>query len=119
MKHPQIKYMLMVELLCAVALLGIVSTCFFMTINHMNKAERNFIRENRAILVLDNSLERINALKNATTENIKTIFDDEYQKSSLNGNKKISLFCEIRKNTIQLSFKDNRNRIIAQVNLKK
>jgi len=112
-------YMLMVELLCAVALLGIISTCFFMTINHMDKAEKNFTRENRAILVLDNSLERINALQDATPENIKTIFEDECLKSSLNGNKKIIPFCEIRKNTIQLSFKDGRNRIVTQVSIKK
>lgn len=119
MKKPRINYMSMVELLCAVALLGIVSTCFFMTINHMNKAEANFIRENRAILVLDNSLERVKALKSATPEKIKTIFEDEYRKSSLNDNTKITAICEIRKNTIQLSFKDSRNRTVVQVKIKK
>ncbi len=110
--------MMMTELICAVALLGLVSTCFFMTINGMKKAEANFIREHRAILVLDNTLERIDSLKKSPPEKIKAVFDDEYRKSSLYGNKNLSANCEIRKNSVQLSFKDTKNRTVAQTTIK-
>jgi type II secretory pathway pseudopilin PulG len=112
------KYMLMTELICAIALLGIISACFLTTITYMNKAQANFIRENRAILILDNTLERVKSFNHTSPEKIKIIFEDEYQKSSLNGNKKITPVCEILQNKTRLSFKDTRNRTVTEITIK-
>jgi len=112
------KYMLMTELICAIALLGIISTCFLTTVSYMNKAQANFIRENRAILILDNTLERVKSFQHISPEKIKKIFEDEVKKSSLNGNKKITPICEFFKNKTRLSFKDTHKRTIVDITIK-
>jgi hypothetical protein len=114
----QIRYFMMTELLCAVAILAVVTTSFFMIVNGMSRAENNFTATNRAILVLDNTLERIAPLKRRTADKIKSIFYDEYSKSSINGNRKVSPKCEIRKNSVQLSVEDKKKRTIVKITVK-
>lgn len=108
---------MMTEIICAVGLLGLITTCFFMTVNGMKKAEANFIRENRAILILDNTLERVKTLKERTPAKIKAVFNEEYRNSILSRNKHISADCEIRNNSVYLSFNDLRSRTVAEVTI--
>ena len=119
MKKFTIQYMLMMELLVAAALLGILATSFFTIINYMNKAENAFIIKHRSILVLDNSLERIEALNSSSSDVIKRIFMDEYKKSQLYKKRNIKPICEIRKNSTVLFFEDKNKRTIAKVSIKK
>ena len=119
MKKFTVQYMLMMELLCAAALFGILAASFFTVINYMNKAETAFIIKNRSILILDNSLERIDALNSLSPDLIKEIFMDEYQKSDLYENKSVKPVCEVRKKLIILSFKNKNNITLAKVSLKK
>ena len=115
---PEVKYMMMLELVCAVAILAIISTAFFMTMNMMNKAESNFVQKHRALFVLDNTLERIEFMDDRTPEKVKKIFDDEYSRSQLYGVKRVTPLFKVENGLTELGFVDDKNRTICSVSVK-
>ncbi|MBN1864749.1 MAG: hypothetical protein JW808_07605 [Victivallales bacterium] len=108
------KYMMMQELLCAAVLFGVISAAFLTTVHHMHKAEARFVNEQRALLVLDNTIERVAALDGATAENVEKIFEHEYACSMLEGNKAAKPGVEAKGDALVLFFTDGNGHVIAR-----
>ena len=85
----------MLELICAVALLALLSACFFASLKTVRDADVLFTSENRAQLVLDNTVERLAGMRRFTDADLDRIFSDELAKSCLAGNPKFK--AEIRR----------------------
>ena len=119
--RPTISYFMMLELTASVVILVILTTSFFLVVNNMNKATTKIVTESRAILVLDNTLERISQISDRNPEKIKRIFNDEFKKSSIGNIKSVTNICEIRKTCVRkknltISIKRN-SKTLAEINI--
>ena len=73
----------MLELVAALAVMALLTTCFFASLRSLVDMDKAFSAESRAILVLDNTLERAEFLKSPSSDELKRLFDSEYGKSPL------------------------------------
>ncbi len=89
---------LMVEMIAALGLLMILTTCFFASLKTLNNMDRTFSSEKRALMVADNTLERLANKKNYNSIDVKRIFMDEYQKSGLKNYSRITPKIEVQDN---------------------
>jgi len=79
----------MLELIAALGALALLSACFLASLKSLAKMEWISSSENRAILVLDNVLERAESIKKPSAQDIKRVFDSEYSKSPLGDDSRI------------------------------
>ncbi len=115
-KNLKISYFTILEIAVALMILAILATSFFAAVHNMNKITKRTIIESRAILILDNTLERLMQLPDRDPKKIKLIFNDEFSKSSIVNKKSITKICGIRKNTLNISIQKN-SKTIAEVNI--
>ncbi|MEI6423472.1 MAG: hypothetical protein WCP55_14720 [Lentisphaerota bacterium] len=114
MKH---RYTLL-ELVCAIGLLAMVSVLFSSAVHNLRILDKNFTRESRALQVLDNSLERISFEKNADFKRINDIFEDEYKRSVLEGDEEVRKSCELRNGKAVLEIQRKNGKKIAKIEVK-
>ncbi len=115
-KHLKFRWMLMAEVICALMFFAVTLAAFTSLLEYAMKAEAMAVAENRAILVLDNTLERIAvAGDDLSRERVNAIFMDEYHKSGLDGTDIVKPSREFRGGKAILLFKNRRKRTIAEV----
>ncbi|MCK4982119.1 MAG: type II secretion system protein [Victivallaceae bacterium] len=77
------QYFTMIEIIATLAVLAILFSAFAAAINSVYRANKTFISESKAVLVLDNVIERLKGRKNVSTEEIKRVLLNEFQRSDL------------------------------------
>ena len=83
MKKIRKQYFAMMEIIAIMAVLVILFSAFAETMNGVYRANRTFISESKAVLVLDNVIEQLKGRKNISTEEVKRILSKEFQHSDL------------------------------------
>jgi len=75
----------MVEIIMALALLALLAACFAASLRVVDKMDRLFSAETRALMVVDNTVERLSHLSGYDAERIRTIFLDECRAGDITG----------------------------------
>ena len=81
------QYFTMIEIVATLAVLAILFSVFATTLNSVYRANKTFISESKAVLVLDNVIEQLKGRKNVSTEEIKKVLLNEFQRSDLGKDK--------------------------------
>jgi type II secretory pathway pseudopilin PulG len=108
----------MLEILAAMALLGILIAAFGTTINSVNKANRTFVAESRAVIVMENVLERLKSKTKISFQDVIDALDREFKKSGLHKDGHYN--CRVRekdKRIIATISRSKDGRIMAEVKL--
>lgn len=82
-KQVTIRYYLMAEMVFALGLLMVLTACFFATTNTIQRMDKSFTDESCGLMVVDNTLERLEHKKQYKLDDVKRIFLDEYDKSGI------------------------------------
>jgi hypothetical protein len=73
----------MTEMIFALGLLMVLSACFYATMNTIQKMDKSFTDESCGLMVVDNTIERLEHKKQYNSDDVKRIFLDEYDKSGI------------------------------------
>ena len=107
----------MLEIICALALFAVLTTAFFKSMDTLRKMDRDFTSENRALMVLDNTFERLGAMNDYSSSDVETAFLDEYAKSGLSPDR-ISPVCKRHGSSIMLILIKKNGKPLIEVNIK-
>ncbi|NOY74974.1 MAG: hypothetical protein GXP32_04180 [Kiritimatiellaeota bacterium] len=108
--------MTMVEIVMALALFAAISAGSLTFINYLDSANAKTIRENAAIAVFDNTIERLSALPKADIETIKRVLADELKQSPLNSaNLATSEVRGPNNGVVELVILDKRKKVIESI----
>jgi hypothetical protein len=89
-KERRIAGIATVEFITAMGMLGLVLSCFTVALNGVRRLERRAELENRAIIVLYNVVERLEAEQTRNAAKTETILDQEFKNSELAGESGLS-----------------------------
>jgi hypothetical protein len=106
------------EIVCAMGILILVMTAFYSAMSAMGKYQKKLLLQSVANHIFDNTLERISAQKGASAETAEKVFLDEFEKSGLADANAVKTFCEIRDDFLFIGIKDEKGKILAEIQLK-
>ena len=89
-RQLNIRYYLMPEMIFALGLLMILTACFFATTSTIQRMDKSFTGESCGLMVVDNTLERLEHRKQYNIDDVKRIFLDEYEKSGISDRTKMT-----------------------------
>gem|GEM_PF-1994594 len=118
MNNRSEKHFCLMELVVALGLLGLAFTLFLSASGNARAMERNFTRESRAVQVLDNTIERISFEKNASVEEAKDIFEDEFARSRLIDDIDALRSSEVRDGKLRLEITRKNGKRLAAVEIR-
>ena len=84
------------ELVGAIAILFILTGCFYASLNNVLRFADACGDETKAVVVLNNTLERAAAAGAASPDGVSRILKDELRKSGLGGTNDVADVCETR-----------------------
>ncbi len=109
----------MIEMVMAMAFAVIVFSAFFNIMDSLNRTNKVYRAEARAVLVLDNTLERLEAEKAPDSKRLATILKEELTGGGLASDNKITHEIELKNGKCRLTiYRDagkNRKRKLAEV----
>ncbi len=112
------QYFSMIEIVVIIAVVAVLFSAFARAVNAVYRANRTFINESKAVLVLDNVIERLKVKKDVSRNEVKKILAEEFQHSDLG---KGNLFCtkavEQEGNFVISVIRLKDNRLLAEVRL--
>ncbi len=118
MRKIKKQYFAMVEIVAIIAVLVILFSAFATAINSVYRANKTFISESKAVLVLENVIEQLEGRKDISTEEVKKILSKEFLHSDLGVSKKYRATSVERDGDLVISIvrvKDKR--LLAEVKL--
>ena len=102
----------------ALVLLGVLTAAFYSTLHRLRQAQARVGIESVAVLVLDNTLERvIHAAEPPDADGIVAICRDEFSRTPLAANPELSLACELRKGVVACEIRNRRNANLARLDI--
>ena len=114
---PYRHYVMLIEVVFAMGLLLMLSTAFLASMRSVSRLNNLVAAEAQAVQVADNSVERLAALANYSSAQVKVIFMDEYNKSSLPIAKKITTKIIEQPNQLLLQFIKPNGRTLLEVKI--
>ncbi len=117
MKKLQVQRFMMVEMVMAIALLLILSGAFYAVWGMMRKMDQTFTAERQSIMVMDNTLERLENMGVYPPEVIQAVFMDEFGKSGIPVQLRITPRCEERDGKVLLSLRKPNGKDLIEVTL--
>jgi hypothetical protein len=102
----------------ALGLLLLLFACYFQSAKSLEAMDRFFSKESRAILVLDNTIERLGARKHYGSKEIKQIFLEEFRKGGFGDNSLIVPKAVIKNDMVKLSVLKANGKAIIEVEVK-
>ena len=80
-KKIKIHYFVVTEIVMALGLLMLLSACYFASMKTIDKMDRTFTNDTRALQTVANTVERLDNKKDYRSGDVKRIFMDEFGKS--------------------------------------
>ena len=109
----------MIEMVMAMAFAVIIFSAFFNIMDSLNQTNKVYRAEARAILTLDNTLERLETEKSPNMKQLTAILNEELTGGGLASDKKITHDIEFKNSKCRLAiYRDagnNRRRKLAEV----
>lgn len=84
-KAGEIHFFILMETVMALGLLMVLAAAFFVSLRTLDRMDRAFTAETRALQTVGNTVERLGQLKHYDAAGIKRVFLDEFGKSGFPG----------------------------------
>lgn len=117
-KQMTTRYYLMAEMVFALGLLMILTACFFATTNTIQRMDKSFTDESCGLMVVDNTIERLEHKKQYKVDDVKRIFLDEYGKSGIKDRTKMAAAFTPSADGAMLAIIENNGKPLIEVKIK-
>lgn len=111
-------YFVCIEAVMALGLLVLLFACYFQSIRSLEAMDQFFSNESRGLLVVDNTIERLEFKRHYGSKEIKQIFLEEFRKGGFGDNSKITPRTVIKGDTVELSVLKANGKAIIEVEVK-
>ena len=109
----------LLEVVAALGILVMLFGFFYTALNGMYQIQDVYQAESRAVILLNNTVERCNAEKKLSHDIVSSIFLDEFQKSDLFYQEGFSPVCKEEKNFSILSVMKENGKPLAELKFKR
>jgi hypothetical protein len=113
----RLQFFSLMELVFALGLLMFAATLFYMAADNLNTLEKRVTAENRALQVLDNTVERLSFEGKTDFLKIKSIFEDEFSRSILSETEGVAMTCESRNGSALVTIQGKNDRRLAWIEI--
>lgn len=110
-------YVMLIEIIFAMGLLLMLSSVFLASMRSVKQLNNLVMAEAQAVQVADNTVERLSAMPNYSSAQVKAVFMDEYAKSNLPIVKKITPQITEQPNQLLLQFIKPNGRQLLEVKI--
>lgn len=117
-KKAKIHYFVVTEIVMALGLLMLLSVCYFFSMRTIDKMDRAFTDDTRALQTVSNTVERLDNKRQYRGEDVKRIFMDEFKKSGFAINSGITPRVKIGADSTELSLLKANGKAVIEVNIK-
>ena len=100
--RPATRTFMLMEVVISISLLGIVMTGTFSGLRANRSFRRKLMLRNQAILVLDNTVERVSALSAPGLSDVQAVLTEEAAAAGLNKIEGLQATCRAEKDTVRL-----------------
>jgi hypothetical protein len=101
----------------ALGLVVILSLCYFASMKAVDKMDRAFTNDTRALQVVGNTIERLYNKENYTSKDVRNIFMDEFRKGGFSTNSGISPKVKMKQDSTVLGLLRANGKAIIEVNI--
>jgi len=117
-RQLNIRFYLMPEMIFALGLLLILTACFLATTKTIQQMDKSFTNESCGLMVVDNTIERLEHKKQYNIDDVKRIFLDEYDKGGIKDRTKmIAVFTPVNGGAV-LAIIQNNGKPLIEVQIK-
>lgn len=110
------QFLALIEVTMALVLLGVLTAAFHATLHRLRQAQARTGLESVAVLVLDNTLERvIHAAEPPDAAGIIAICRDEFSRTPLAADPDLNLVCELRNGAVVCEVRNLRQANLASL----
>lgn len=110
-------YYSLIELVVALFIVAVLFTALFSALRRLNTMDRKFAAKREAVLVFDNTLERLLAEEGYDETKVETILNSEYRKSSLADRDDIQCRHNIKDGMLTMTILDEREKKLSEVSI--
>jgi len=117
-KTTKIHYFVLTEIVMAMGLMVLLYVCYFASTKTIDKMDKAFTNDARALQTVSNTVERLEHKKHYSGDDIKRIFMDEFSKSGFAMNSKIVPRVRINPDSTALALVKANGKAIIEVRIK-
>jgi len=117
-KKIKIHYFLLTEIVMAMGLMMLLYVCYFASTKTIDKMDRAFTNDARALQTVSNTVERLEYKKHYSSAEVKRIFMDEFSKSGFAKNCAIKPHVRINPDSTSLALLKANGKAIIEVRIK-
>jgi len=117
-KKVKIHYFVVTEIVMALGLMMLLYVCYFASTKTIDKMDRAFTNDARALQTMNNTIERLNNKKDYSGIDVKKIFMDEFGKSGFAMNSQIVAQVKIHADSTALAIIKANGKAIIEVQIK-
>jgi len=117
-KKTKIHYFVVTEIVMALGLLMLLFACYFASMKTIDKMDRAFTNDTRALQTVANTVERLDDKKDYRGNDVKRIFMDEFKKSGFSENSGIAPHVKIDADFTELSLLKANGKPVIEVKIK-
>jgi hypothetical protein len=117
-KKVKIHYFVLTEIVMAMGLMVLLYVCYFASTKTIDKMDRAFTNDARALQTVSNTVERLDNKKNYNGVDVKKIFMDEFSKSGFAKNSQIVPHVRINSESTTLALFKKNGKAIVEVQIK-
>ena len=117
-KTAKVHFFVCIEMLMALGLMLLLSVCYFASLKTIDRMDRAFTNDARALQVISNTVERLDRQKHYSPADIKRIFTDEFDKGGFPENSKISTNIKAGTDSSTLTILKANGKAIIEVKIK-
>ena len=116
-RKPAIRRYMLLEMIVAFGLLVVISSALIGVLRMMSRVDRKFTDEHRAVLALDNLVERLHAEKHYDEAKIKKYFAEEFNNGGLKKSSQLHWKIVKKPGKVRVSVLNMKNREQAGVDI--
>lgn len=116
LRYIHCSYTLM-ELVVALFIVAVLFTALFSSLRRMNSMDRKFALKREAVLVFDNTLERLLAENSYDEAKAATILNTEYRKSSLADRAGIQCQHNVKDGVLTMIILDGKQKKLSEISI--
>jgi hypothetical protein len=108
-----------IELVGSMVVLIMLFTCFYASLNGLNRMQDVIGMESRAVIIMHNLAVRAQAAGSPSAETVSRILADEFRKSPLGNNAKLAVTCLDGKESILAAIVKSNGKPLAELRIRK
>jgi uncharacterized protein (UPF0335 family) len=117
-KTAKIHFFILTEMVMALGLMMVLFVCYFTSVKTIDKMDKAFTNDTRALQTVSNTVERLEHKKQYSCDDIKRIFMDEFCKSGFSENSRIVPYVKINVESADLALIKANGKAIIEVQIK-